>query len=74
MHTEGSGILNGRLLVVAFEGWNDAGEAASGAVRTLKDLLDHWRDMIPYYKVRPHNPSMPGWADWLEKQGTPFKD
>ncbi len=35
-----SGILKGRLLVVAFEGWNDAGEAASGAVRTLKELLD----------------------------------
>lgn len=33
-------ILNGRLLVVAFEGWNDAGDAASGAVRMLKDLLD----------------------------------
>jgi hypothetical protein len=32
--------LQGRLLVVAFEGWNDAGEAASGAVRTLKELLD----------------------------------
>jgi len=27
-------------LVVAFEGWNDAGEAASGAVRRLRDLLD----------------------------------
>lgn len=35
-----SGMLSGRLLVVAFEGWNDAGEAASGAVRTLKDLLE----------------------------------
>lgn len=35
-----AGILKGRLLVVAFEGWNDAGEAASGAVSTLKDLLD----------------------------------
>ncbi|CAN5172102.1 filament polymerization regulator ParJ [soil metagenome] len=34
-----SGILGGRLLVVAFEGWNDAGEAASGAVQTLRDLL-----------------------------------
>lgn len=34
-----SGILAGRLLVVAFEGWNDAGEAASGTVQTLKDLL-----------------------------------
>ncbi len=37
---DGSGLAGGRLLVVAFEGWNDAGEAASGAVRTLKDLLD----------------------------------
>jgi hypothetical protein len=25
---------------VAFEGWNDAGEAATGAVRALKELLD----------------------------------
>ena len=44
------------------------------AVDALKDLLEHWRDMIPYYKVRPHNPSMAGWADWLAEQGTPFKD
>ena len=36
----GSGMLKGRLLVVAFEGWNDAGEAASGAVRTLKEQLE----------------------------------
>ncbi len=35
-----SGIFTGRMLVVAFEGWNDAGEAASGAVTTLKDLLE----------------------------------
>lgn len=34
------GILSGRLLVVAFEGWNDAGDAASGAVSALKELLD----------------------------------
>ena len=39
------------------------------AVDALKDLLDHWRDMIPYYKVRPHNPSMIGWHDWLAQQG-----
>lgn len=32
-------IFGERLLVVAFEGWNDAGEAASGAVDALKDLL-----------------------------------
>ena len=37
---EGNGFLSGRLLVVAFEGWNDAGEAATGAVRALKELLD----------------------------------
>jgi len=31
-------VLSGaRILVVAFEGWNDAGEAASGAVRRLRD-------------------------------------
>lgn len=33
-------ILGGRLLVVAFEGWNDAGDAASGAVAALKELLE----------------------------------
>ena len=52
---------NGRLLVVAFEGWNDAGEAASGAVRALKDVLDvvAMADINPedYYDFqlnRPH--------------------
>ncbi|MCP2032804.1 hypothetical protein L1277_002914 [Okibacterium sp. HSC-33S16] len=33
-------MLNGRLLVVAFEGWNDAGEAATGAARVLQEQLD----------------------------------
>jgi hypothetical protein len=33
-------FLTGRLMVVAFEGWNDAGEAASGAVRLLQEQLD----------------------------------
>lgn len=40
-----------RLLVVAFEGWNDAGEAASGAVRTLKDALD----LYPIAEVDPED-------------------
>jgi predicted ATP-grasp superfamily ATP-dependent carboligase len=31
---------SGRLLVVAFEGWNDAGEAASGAVDMLREQLE----------------------------------
>lgn len=33
------GFGSGRLLVVAFEGWNDAGEAASGAAQLLADRL-----------------------------------
>ncbi|MCU1546463.1 MAG: carboxylate--amine ligase [Homoserinimonas sp.] len=44
-------ILSGRLLVVAFEGWNDAGEAASGAVRALKDLLE----LYPMFEVDPED-------------------
>jgi len=32
-------FATGRLLVVAFEGWNDAGEAASGVARSLVDTL-----------------------------------
>jgi len=49
-------------------------EGAPDAVDALGEILDRWRPMIDYYKVRPHNPSMPGWADWLAAQGTPFKD
>ncbi|MEO8094053.1 MAG: PAC2 family protein, partial [Pseudolysinimonas sp.] len=44
-------FASGRLLVVAFEGWNDAGEAASGAVSTLKDLLD----LYPIAEVDPED-------------------
>ena len=44
-------FASGRLLVVAFEGWNDAGEAASGAVRTLKQLLD----LYPIAEVDPED-------------------
>jgi hypothetical protein len=39
------------VLVVAFEGWNDAGEAASGAVRTLKEQLD----VYPIAEVDPED-------------------
>lgn len=38
MSKESNG-LSGRVLIVAFEGWNDAGEAASGAVKALRDAL-----------------------------------
>lgn len=44
-------FAGGRLLVVAFEGWNDAGEAASGAVRTLKDQLE----LYPIAEVDPED-------------------
>ena len=33
-------VFDGRILVVAFEGWNDAGEAASSSVRVLVEQLD----------------------------------
>lgn len=38
--TDRSNRLSGRVLVVAFEGWNDAGEAATGVVKTLRDARD----------------------------------
>ena len=41
----------GRLLVVAFEGWNDAGEAASGAVTMLRDQLE----LEPITRVDPED-------------------
>ena len=45
------GFSKGRLLVVAFEGWNDAGEAASGAVNTLKEQLE----VLPILEVEPED-------------------
>ena len=43
----GNRAFSGRVLVVAFEGWNDAGEAASTAVRTLHDHLE----LVPLFAV-----------------------
>ncbi|HLP22963.1 MAG TPA: PAC2 family protein [Microbacteriaceae bacterium] len=34
------GFSSGRILIVAFEGWNDAGEAATQAVRTIAASCD----------------------------------
>jgi PAC2 family len=42
---------DGRILVVAFEGWNDAGEAASGAVTVLRDSLG----LAPVHEVDPEH-------------------
>jgi len=39
------------MLVVAFEGWNDAGEAASGAVHMLKEQLD----LYPIAEIDPED-------------------
>ena len=41
----------GATLVVAFEGWNDAGEAASTAVRALRDQLG----LVPLVDVEPED-------------------
>lgn len=54
--------FRGRLLVVAFEGWNDAGEAASSAVRTLQEQLDvfplHTVDPETYYDFQFNRPTI----------------
>ncbi|MCU1403544.1 MAG: hypothetical protein QOD27_1361 [Microbacteriaceae bacterium] len=60
--SDSAGIFSGRLLVVAFEGWNDAGDAASGAVRTLKELLDLYPiaevDSEEYFDFQFNRPSV----------------
>lgn len=33
--------LGNRIIIVAFDGWNDAGEAASGAIGLLRDMGDY---------------------------------
>lgn len=43
--------LGDRILVVAFDGWNDAGEAASGAIEVL-------REMRTYEKVHAVDPEL----------------
>ena len=49
--SDNTGFASGRLLVVAFEGWNDAGEAASNAVRTLEEQLE----LSPIARVDPED-------------------
>ncbi|MGG7463266.1 MULTISPECIES: PAC2 family protein [unclassified Plantibacter] len=62
MSDASKGPLGGRLLVVAFEGWNDAGEAASGAVRVLQQSLDLQPileiDPEPYYDYQFNRPTI----------------
>ncbi|MGH9215670.1 MAG: PAC2 family protein, partial [Acidimicrobiales bacterium] len=40
LHWRSRPVLQRPVLLVAFEGWNDAGDAASGAVRYLIDRYD----------------------------------
>jgi hypothetical protein len=60
--TTTQGVFSGRLLVVAFEGWNDAGDAASSAVRTLQEQLEvfalHSCDSETYYDFQFNRPSI----------------
>ena len=55
-------VFRGRLLVVAFEGWNDAGDAASSAVRTLQEQLEVVPlisvDSETYYDFQFNRPSI----------------
>ncbi len=44
------------------------------AVDLLRRAFDHYKPMIPYYKARAHDPSLPGWTDWLRAQGIDFKE
>ncbi len=44
------------------------------AIDELADMLDRWKDLIPYFKMRPAKPMMVGWAAWLEEQGKTFRD
>jgi outer membrane murein-binding lipoprotein Lpp len=57
-----SNIFSGRLLVVAFEGWNDAGDAASSAVRTLQEQLEvfplHSSDSETFYDFQFNRPTI----------------
>ena len=48
---DASGFGENSLLVVAFEGWNDAGEAASGAARALRDQLE----LVPVADLDPED-------------------
>ena len=39
MGIKGVNLLTGRILIVAFEGWNDATEAATGALKALSEQI-----------------------------------
>lgn len=49
-------------------------EGGPDAVDALGEILDRWTPLIEYYKFRPHDPTVPGWMDYLAGQGTPFRE
>jgi PAC2 family len=49
--SESATFSGGSLLVVAFEGWNDAGEAASGAASAIRDQLE----LVPVIELEPED-------------------
>jgi proteasome assembly chaperone (PAC2) family protein len=58
----GRTVLRRPVLVAAFEGWNDAGDAATGALDHLRDV---WRarpvaevDPDPYFDFQQHRPTV----------------
>ena len=55
-------FAGGSLLVVAFEGWNDAGDAASGVIDHLAEItsarLAFAMDPDEYYDYQVNRPSM----------------
>lgn len=71
------GSFNGRVLVVAFEGWSDAGGAASAAAAWMLDLLDHEElavldaeDFVDYQMHRPRLVTKPDGSRVLEWPNT----
>jgi hypothetical protein len=57
-----AGVFGERPLIVAFEGWNDAGEAATAAVSSLRELLELYPmfevDAEEYFDFQFNRPTM----------------
>lgn len=51
------------------------GEGLPDAIDALAVLLKPSLPLIEYYRLRAHEPSsIPGWIDWLEQKGMPFRE
>lgn len=47
---------------------------ASDAIDELRRLWTQWRDQIEYYRIKPHEPTVPGWLDWLAARGIAYEE